>query len=58
MRLELFDYELPPERIAQTPLEPRDASRLLVVRRDAAPDDRLILDLPGLLEAGDLLVFN
>lgn len=58
MRLELFDYELPPERIAQTPLEPRDASRLMVVRPDGSRDHRRFLDLPDLLNPGDLLVFN
>ncbi|MGV3719524.1 MAG: tRNA preQ1(34) S-adenosylmethionine ribosyltransferase-isomerase QueA [Actinomycetota bacterium] len=58
MRLELFDYELPPERIAQTPIEPRDASRLLVVRADGRREHRRFLDLPELLNAGDLLVFN
>lgn len=58
MRLELFDYPLPPERIAQTPIEPRDASRLLVLHRDGRREHRAFLDLPDLLNPGDLLVFN
>lgn len=58
MRLELFDYELPPERIAQTPIEPRDASRLLVLRADGRREHRHFTDLPEFLRAGDLLVFN
>lgn len=54
-----FHYELPPELIAQAPLPERSASRLLVVPPgDAAFDDRHVRDLPDLLEAGDLLVFN
>ena len=57
MKVELFDFELPPERIAQTPAEPRDSARLLEVRPDALAD-RAILDLPDLLNPGDLLVFN
>ena len=59
MKTSDFYYELPPEAIAQEPAEPRDASRLLVLRRDR-PDleDRVFLDLPQLLEPGDLLVVN
>lgn len=54
-----FDYDLPPELIAQRPIEPRDHARLLVVRRtDGSLAHRRFLDLPGLLEAGDLLVVN
>jgi S-adenosylmethionine:tRNA ribosyltransferase-isomerase len=54
-----FDFELPPELIAQEPLPARDASRLLVVKRaDAAPLHRAVRDLPALLEPGDLLVVN
>jgi S-adenosylmethionine:tRNA ribosyltransferase-isomerase len=52
-----FDYPLPPELIAQTPLADRAASRLLVVR-GAALEDRVFRDLPDFLRAGDLLVFN
>ncbi len=53
-----LDYELPAELIAQTPVEPRDASRLLVYRRDAAViEHRRVADLPGLL-SGELVVAN
>jgi S-adenosylmethionine:tRNA ribosyltransferase-isomerase len=58
MRLTDFDYELPAERIAQTPIEPRDAARLLVDRGSADPDHRHVRDLPELLRDGDLLVVN
>lgn len=58
MRLELFDYPLPPERIAQTPIEPRDASRLLVLHADGSREHRQFLELPDLLRPDDLLVFN
>src|SRR5437588_3521612 len=57
MRVDLFDFDLPPERIALRPARPRDSARLLVVRgSDFA--DRQVLDLPRLLEPGDVLVFN
>lgn len=52
-----FDYELPPELIAQAPLPQRSASRLLVVA-GAALDDRSVTDLPECLRPGDLLVMN
>ena len=58
MKVDLFDFELPEDRIALRPAEPRDAARLLVVRQPTGLDDRLVTDLPGLLETGDLLVFN
>jgi S-adenosylmethionine:tRNA ribosyltransferase-isomerase len=58
MRLEDFDYDLPDERIAQTPIEPRDAARLLVDRGSAAPDHRHVRDLTDELRDGDLLVVN
>lgn len=51
-----FDYVLPTELIAQEPLPERSASRLLVVRDGL--EDRTVRDLPALLRAGDLLVFN
>ena len=59
MRVDLFDFELPQERIALRPVRPRDAARMLVVRGADAPfEDRGVLDLPDLLEPGDVLVFN
>lgn len=58
MHLSEFDYALPDDRIAQTPIEPRDAARLLVDRGSAPPEHRRVADLPELLRAGDLLVLN
>ena len=58
MRTDLFDFELPPERIALRPARPRDAARLLVVRPGSAPQDRVVRDLPELLGPGDQLVVN
>src|SRR6266550_8011004 len=59
MRLADFDYDLPEELIAQQPVEPRDAARLLVLdRSDEALTHRHVRDLPDLLQAGDLLVAN
>ena len=52
-----FDFELPPELIAQHPAAERSASRLLD-GRGPAPVDRIFRELPGLLERGDLMVFN
>ncbi len=59
MRRADFAYELPEELIAQTPLAERSASRLLVLEgKSGASSDRSIRDLPDLVRAGDLLVFN
>ena len=59
MDVSLFDYELPPELIAQEPAEPRDASRLMVLDRAAGGwEDRRFSELPELLRAGDCLVAN
>jgi S-adenosylmethionine:tRNA ribosyltransferase-isomerase len=59
MELADFDYALPPSAIAQTPVEPRDAARLLVDRGPArSSEHRLVRDLPALLEPGDLVVVN
>ena len=59
MPTEDFAYELPDAAVAQTPVEPRDAARLLVDRGPArSPEDHTVADLPDLLRAGDLLVVN
>lgn len=58
MRVDLFDFELPPERIALRPAKPRDAARMLVVPGDRPMIDHTVSDLPGLLRSGDVLVFN
>lgn len=59
MRVDAFDFDLPPDRIALRPAEPRDASRLLhVSARSGGWADRRFKDLPDLLDPGDLLVFN
>ncbi len=57
MRLADFDFDLPPDRIAQHPARPRDAARLLHVAREGF-EDRMVRDLPALLHAGDVLVVN
>lgn len=59
MKVDLFNFDLPPERIALRPVRPRDAARMLVVRGADAPfEDRGVRDLPTLLNPGDVLVFN
>jgi len=59
VRLADFDYELPPELIAQEPIEPRDASRLLVVHLCSGRlEHRVFRDLPEYLRPGDCLVLN
>jgi S-adenosylmethionine:tRNA ribosyltransferase-isomerase len=58
VRIADFDYDLPADRIAQTPVEPRDSARLLVDRGADPPAHRLVADLPGLLREGDLLILN
>ncbi len=59
MRVDLFDFDLPPENIALRPARPRDAARLLLVPGTTGPlADHRVRDLPGLLRAGDVLVFN
>jgi S-adenosylmethionine:tRNA ribosyltransferase-isomerase len=57
MRVDLFDFDLPAERIALRPASPRDSARLLLVSGDRL-DDRVVIDLPSLLAPGDVLVFN
>ena len=66
MRTDLFDFELPEGAIALHPVQPRDTARLLVVRPvkggcagdDADLTDKIVSDLPSLLQPGDALVFN
>ncbi len=57
MRVDLFDFDLPKDRIALRPASPRDSARLLVVRGSNLSDHH-VLDLPDLLGPGDVLVFN
>jgi S-adenosylmethionine:tRNA ribosyltransferase-isomerase len=57
MRTDLFDFDLPDDRIALEPVTPRDAARLLVVRVGRLEDAR-VRDLPTLLQPGDTLAFN
>ncbi len=57
MRLQDFAYDLPPDRIASEPATPRDAARLLVARHSGL-EDRVVADLPDLLEPDDLVVIN
>jgi S-adenosylmethionine:tRNA ribosyltransferase-isomerase len=57
LSIDEFDYSLPPELIAQHPGESRSGSRLMCVKADSIEDHRF-RDLPQLLSAGDLLVFN
>jgi S-adenosylmethionine:tRNA ribosyltransferase-isomerase len=58
MRVDEFDFALPPDRIALRPASPRDSARLLVQRGEGAPGDRIVADLPRLLRPGDVLIFN
>jgi S-adenosylmethionine:tRNA ribosyltransferase-isomerase len=58
MRTDLFDFELPEDRIALHPVAPRDAARLLVVHAGEKLQDQIVRDLPRLLRPGDTLVFN
>ncbi|WP_237213843.1 tRNA preQ1(34) S-adenosylmethionine ribosyltransferase-isomerase QueA [Falsiroseomonas oryziterrae] len=57
LRTEDFDYDLPERLIAQAPARPRDSARLLVVREQGLADHG-VLDLPSLLEPGDVMVVN
>jgi len=58
MRTDLFDFDLPEERIALRPASPRDAARMLVVRPGQALVDSVVRDLPQFLRAGDQIVVN
>lgn len=56
MRVDLFDFDLPPACIATAPVSPRDAAKLLHV--GSALADKIVRDFPSLLNAGDVVVFN
>jgi len=58
LELAQFNYDLPPDRIAQTPAPQRTGSRLLHLDRDGQIHDRQFLDVPALLRPHDLLIFN
>ncbi|MFO1126783.1 MAG: S-adenosylmethionine:tRNA ribosyltransferase-isomerase, partial [Methylocystis sp.] len=58
MRVDLFDFELPAERIALRPADPRDSARMLVIPCGGAFEDRIVRDLPNDLRPGDALVVN
>jgi len=58
MQVDLFDFELPRNRIALRPARPRDSAKLLVAEGSAGIADRRIRDLPEILRAGDMLVLN
>ncbi len=57
MRVDAFDFDLPTERIALRPAQPRDSAKLLVARGTGI-DDRMVRELPRLLRRGDMMVFN
>jgi S-adenosylmethionine:tRNA ribosyltransferase-isomerase len=58
MKTDLFDFDLPPDRIALRPVTPREAAKLLVIKSGTDFKDRTVGDLPDLLQAGDCLVVN
>ncbi len=58
MKVDLFDFELPPENIALRPVRPRDSARMLLVSGNSPFEDLTVRDLPAQLRAGDVLVFN
>ncbi|QRN86491.1 tRNA preQ1(34) S-adenosylmethionine ribosyltransferase-isomerase QueA [Clostridia bacterium] len=59
MKVEDFDYELPHDRIAQTPVEPRDSSRLMVINKEnKSIEHKVFRDIEDYLHQGDVLVLN
>ena len=58
MRVDLFDFDLPQERIALRPVSPRDTAKMLVAKGSQPIADNHVYDLPNMLEPGDVLVFN
>ena len=57
MRVDIFNFDLPEDRIANAPAEPRDSAKLLHIMQNVL-EDKTIRDLPALLKKGDVLVFN
>lgn len=57
MRVDIFNFDLPEDRIANEPAEPRDSAKLLHIMQNGL-EDKTIRDLPSLLKKGDVLVFN
>lgn len=58
MKVDLFDFDLPEDRIALHPVSPRDSAKMLTVRPDGALEDRIVTDLAQILRQGDVLVVN
>jgi len=58
MRVDIFNFELPEDRIANEPANPRESAKLLHIMQGYALEDKTIRDLPDLLRADDVLVFN
>lgn len=58
MRVDLFDFELPPERIALRPVTPRHGARMLVAEGGDGVIDHFVRELPDILRPGDVLIFN
>jgi len=58
MKVDLFDFDLPDERIALHPVSPRDSAKMLMAAPDGALSDKIVTDLEAILEAGDVLVVN
>ncbi len=58
MKVDLFDFDLPEDRIALHPVSPRDSAKMLVVAEDGGLADHVVTDLEMILRAGDVLVVN
>src|SRR5690606_4234441 len=58
MKVDLFDFNLPEDRIALHPVSPRDSAKMLVVGADGNISDRIVTDLMGILQPNDVLVVN
>jgi len=57
MKVDLFDFDLPRDCIAEHPADPRDSARMLDLTADAM-NDRIVRELPDILRPGDLLISN